>query len=73
MYEKLICQYFENILFPSQWEFLKGYSTQHYVLVLLEKSKEAISTGNKFEALLTDLLKAFDCLSHSLLVEKLHW
>ena len=43
------------------------------LLVLLKKFKEAIDTGNKFEALLTDLPKAFDCLNHSLLVAKLHW
>ena len=77
VYEKLIYnqlyQYFENILFPSQCGFRKGYSTQHCLLVLIEKFKEAIDTGNKFGALLTDLSKAFDCLDHSLLVAKLHW
>ena len=50
----------------------KGYSTQHCLLVLTEGFK-AIDTDNKFGALLTDLLKAFDCLDHSLLVAKLHW
>ena len=50
----------------------KGYSTQHCLLVLTEEFK-AIDTDNKFGALLTDLLKAFDCLDHSLLVAKLHW
>ena len=39
----------------------KGYSTQHCLLVLTEEFK-AIDTDNKFGALLTDLLKAFDCL-----------
>ena len=46
---------------------------QHSFLVLLEKSKEAIDTGNTFGALLTDMSKAFDCLHHTLLVAKLHW
>ena len=77
VYEKLIYnqlyQYFENILFPSQCGFRKGYSTQHCLLVLIEKFKEAIDTGNKFGALLTNLSKSFDCLDHSLLVGKLHW
>ena len=76
-YEKLIYnqlyQYFENILFPSQCGFRKGYSTQHCLLVLIERFKETVDTGNKFGALLTDLLKAFECLDHSLLVAKLHW
>ena len=75
VYEKLIYtqlyQYFKNILFPSQCGFRKGYSTQHCLLVLIEKFKEAIDTGSKFGALLTDLSKAFD--HHSLLIAKLHW
>ena len=41
VYEKLtynqLYQYFENLLFPSQCGFRKGYSTQHCLLVLTEK------------------------------------
>ena len=63
VYEKLIYnqlyQYFENILFPSQCGFGKGYSTQHCLFVLTEKFK-ATDTGNKFGALLTDLSKSLD-------------
>ena len=66
-------EYFENILFQSQCGFRKGYSTQHCLLVLIEKFKEAIDAGNKFGALLTELSKAFECLYHSLLVAKPHW
>ena len=77
MYEKLIYnqlyQYFDNILFPNQFGFQKGYCTLHCLLVLIEKFKEAIDTGTKFGTLLTDLSKAFDCLDHSLLVAKFHW
>ena len=77
MYEKLIFnhpyQYFENILFLSQCGFRRVHSTQYCLLVLIKKFKEAIDTGNKFGALLTDLSKAFDWLDHSLLVAKLHW
>ena len=54
VYENLIYnqlyQYFENILFTSQCEFRKGYNMQHCLLVLIEKFKEAIDTGNKFGA-----------------------
>ena len=55
IYNQLLYQYFKNILFPSQCEFRKGYSTHQYILVLMEKFKEAIDTGNKFGALLTNL------------------
>ena len=46
VYKKLIYNqlyhYFENILFPSQRGFRKGYSTQHCLLVLLENLKKLL-------------------------------
>ena len=36
---------------------LKRIQHAHYLLVLIEKIKEAIDTDNKFGALLTDLQK----------------
>ena len=39
---------------------------------MLEKLKRAVDNGKAFELLLTDLSKAFDCLSHELLLAKLH-
>ena len=38
---------------------------------MTEKFKESIGEGNAFGALLTDLLKAFDCIDHTLLIAKL--
>ena len=49
----------------------KCYSTQYCLLAMLEKWKSAVDKG-KFVALLIDLSKAFDCLSHELLLVKLH-
>ena len=76
IYEKLmynqLYEYFDNILFPSQCAFRKGYSAQHCLLVLIEKFKEAIDMGYEFGALLTDLSKAFDCINHPLLIAKLY-
>ena len=39
---------------------------------MLEKWKNAVDKGKCFGALLTDLSKAFDCLSQELLIAKLH-
>ena len=39
---------------------------------MFEIWNEATDNNKAFGALLTDLLKAFDCLSHDLLIAKLH-
>ena len=38
---------------------------------MLEKWKSSVDKGKAFWALLTDLSKAFDCLSHELIIENL--
>ena len=52
--------------------FRKGYSTQYCLLAMVENWKSAIDKGKLFGALSTDLPEAFDCLSHELLLAKLH-
>ena len=64
--------FFDNFLSKQQCGFQKGYSTQQCLLALLEKCKRAVDSGQMFGALLTDLFKAFDCLSHELLIAKLN-
>ena len=75
VYEKNICnelyKCFNDKLFPSQYGFHKRCSSQHIFLVMTEKFKESVDKGNAFGALLTNLLKVFDCMDHTLLIAKL--
>ena len=67
-----LSDFFDNILSKFQCGFKKGYRYQHCLLLMLEIWKEATDNNKAFGALLTDLSKAFDCLSHDLLIAKLH-
>ena len=70
MYEQ-IPLYFENLLSPFLCGFRKGFSTQHCLIVMLERRKKGLDSGKVAGALLTDLSKAFNCLHHELLIAKL--
>ena len=63
--------YFDQILSKYQCGFRKGYNVQHCLIALIEKWKQSVDKGGAFGALLTNLSKAFDCLSHELLIAKL--
>ena len=58
--------FFEEIFSKFQRGFRKGYSTQN------ESWKETVDKNKAFGALMMNLAKAFDCLSHDLLIAKLH-
>ena len=68
-----IYEYMDVFLSRRQFGFRKGYSTQQCILAMLEKKlKSAVDNKKTFGALLTDLSKAFDFLSHGLVFAKLH-
>ena len=76
VYEKImfkqISDFFEEFLSKYQCGFRKGFNSQHCLVSMLEKWKNAMDNKQLFGALLTDLSKAFDCLSHDLLIAKLN-
>ena len=55
-----------------QCRFRKGFSAQRCLVAMHEKLKSCNDKGKSFGALMTDLSKAFDCLSHELIITKLH-
>ena len=67
-----ISEYFETLFSKFQCGFRKGYGTQDCLLAMVVHFKKALDQGKEYGALLTDLFKAFDCLSHDLIVVKLH-
>ena len=63
--------HFDNIFDPYLAAFRKGFGCQTTLLRLLEDWKKALDSHEFAAAILMDLSKAFDCLPHDLLLEKL--
>ena len=66
-----IYKYVNKYLSPFLFGYRKGYSTQHCLLAMIEMWRKALDESKVAGAILTDLSKAFDCLSHDLLIAKL--
>ena len=64
--------YFKKILSKVKCGFRKGFSTQHFLLLMLEKWIHAVDNKNVFGALLTDLSKAIDCICCDPVITKLN-
>ena len=62
----------DPLLSKYQCGFRRGFSAQNCLLAMLEKWKSSVDKGKAFGVLLTDLSKAFDCLSHELIIAKLN-
>ena len=61
--------HFENFYSPN---FSVVFDRNSVLNTVLEKWKKRVDKGKSFEALLTDLLKAFEWLLHNLIVAKLN-
>ena len=76
IYERVLHQqlynYFNSIFSKYLCGYRKGYSTQHTLLYMLENLKKALDRKKFTGILMTDLSKAFDCLSHELIIAKLY-
>ena len=72
IYHLQINMYMEGVFSKQLCGFRKGHSTQHCLLVMLEKIRNTLDNKGACALLLTDLSKAFDCIRHDLLIAKLH-
>ncbi len=70
MFEQ-IYSYIDKFLSPYLFGYRKGHSTEQCLMIMIETWKKALDNKNAAGAILTDLSKAFDCLSHDLLIAKL--
>ena len=74
MYSRLI-NYFNsnNIITPSQFGFRKGMSMDMATFKLILEILEALDKKQYAMGIFCDLAKAFDCINHDLLLQKLHF
>ena len=61
----------EKFLSPYLFGYRPGYGTEYCLVSMIEMWKKALDEGYVAGAVLTDLSKAFDCISHDLLIAKL--
>ena len=64
-------KYFEIRFSKFQCSFRNGYSALHFQLAMIEKWNTGVDNVGVFAALLTDLSKAFGCVSHDLIIARL--
>jgi hypothetical protein len=60
-----------NILSPSQFGFQKNVSIDDAVFTLLDEVLIALNKKSKIKGIFCDIEKAFDCVNHDILLQKL--
>jgi len=59
-------------LVPEQSDFRKGITIQHAILTLTNSILSALNKQQKAGEMFCDLSKAFDCIRHNILIDKLN-
>ena len=76
IFEKLLCKqltvFADQNLSKYQCGFRKGFRAKYSLVTMLERWLEAADDKKVFGAFSTDFFKAFDCLSHELIISKLN-
>ena len=62
-----------NILYQHQYGFRKGHSTDLAIITVIEDIKQALENKNSVLGVYMDLSKAFDVISHEILLKKLKY
>ena len=64
--------YFNDVLSKFKCGFRKGFGAQNCLLYMVETIRKTRDSQRVFAAVMTNLSKAFDCISHELLIAKLN-
>ena len=63
-----IRDYFNDVLSKFQCGFRKGFGAQNCLLYMVEIIQKTCDSQGVFAAVMADLPKAFDCISHNFLL-----
>lgn len=66
-----ICERFSTSISMEQHGFFKGRSTSTNLLEFVSHAIKVIESGSQLDVIFTDFQKAFDSVSHSILIKKL--
>ena len=61
-----------NIIYKYQFGFPQRHSTQQAIITLVNKITSSIDSGDLMIGVFLDLKKAFDTVTHSILIRKMY-